>query len=82
MQSVVRGRVRAFGQPGGVLGGVERGVQGRDVRALMESAIGLYKTELIKPRGPWNSLTDVEIATAEWVDWYNTTEVPPRCGER
>ena len=39
--------------------------------ALMESTIGLYKTELIKPRGPWRSQADVELATAEWVDWYN-----------
>ncbi|MEU9212768.1 IS3 family transposase [Streptomyces sp. NPDC048415] len=39
--------------------------------ALMESTIGLYKTELIKPRRPWKSLTQAELATAEWVDWYN-----------
>jgi putative transposase len=37
----------------------------------MECVIGLYKTELIKPRGPWKGLDDLEIATAEWVDWYN-----------
>ncbi|WP_328829066.1 IS3 family transposase [Streptomyces sp. NBC_00252] len=39
--------------------------------ALMESTIGLFKTELIKPRRPWKSLSQVELATAEWVDWYN-----------
>ncbi len=39
--------------------------------ALMESTIGLYKTELIKPRRPWRTLSEVELATAEWVDWYN-----------
>jgi putative transposase len=39
--------------------------------ALMESTIGLYKTELIKPRRPWHALADVELATAEWIDWYN-----------
>ncbi|WP_161990395.1 integrase core domain-containing protein [Streptomyces alboflavus] len=39
--------------------------------ALMESTIRLYKTELIKPQKPWRSLTDVEIATHEYVDWYN-----------
>jgi len=39
--------------------------------ALMESAVGLYKTELIKPRRPWHALADVELATAEWVEWYN-----------
>ncbi|MGW8881558.1 DDE-type integrase/transposase/recombinase [Streptomyces mirabilis] len=39
--------------------------------ALMESQIGLYKTELIKPRKPWHGLADIELATAEWVDWFN-----------
>ncbi|MFD7425783.1 IS3 family transposase [Streptomyces sp. NPDC059818] len=39
--------------------------------ALMESTIGLFKTELIKPRRPWKTLPDVELATAVWVDWYN-----------
>ncbi|WP_329453200.1 IS3 family transposase (plasmid) [Streptomyces sp. NBC_01724] len=39
--------------------------------ALMESTIGLFKTELIKPRRPWKALSDVELATAEYVDWYN-----------
>ncbi|MFE7808209.1 IS3 family transposase [Streptomyces sp. NPDC057430] len=29
------------------------------------------KTELIKPRRPWKTLSDVELATAEYVDWYN-----------
>ncbi|MFE9804339.1 IS3 family transposase [Streptomyces goshikiensis] len=38
--------------------------------ALMESAIGLFKTELIKPGRPWKTLSQVELATAEWVDWY------------
>ena len=33
--------------------------------------IGLYKTELIKPRRPWKGFDDLEIATAEWVDWFN-----------
>lgn len=37
----------------------------------MESTIGLYKTELIKPQRPWKALSDVELGTAEWVDWYN-----------
>ena len=34
----------------------------------MESTIGLFKTELIKPRRPWRGLDQVELATAEWVD--------------
>jgi putative transposase len=52
--------------------------------ALMESTIGLFKIELIKPRRPWKTLSDVELATAEYVDWYNhrrlhgeTGHVPP-----
>ncbi|WP_371798074.1 IS3 family transposase [Streptomyces albidoflavus] len=38
--------------------------------ALMESTIGLFKTELIKPGQPWRTLSQVELATAEWIDWY------------
>ncbi|MFS8204702.1 IS3 family transposase [Streptomyces sp. CWNU-52B] len=38
--------------------------------ALMESTIGLFKTELIKPRRPWKTLSQVDLATAEWIDWY------------
>lgn len=39
--------------------------------ALAESIIGLFKTEMIWPRGPWKSINEVEYATLEWVDWYN-----------
>ena len=39
--------------------------------ALAESIIGLYKTELINLKGPWHGLEDVEIATLEWVWWFN-----------
>lgn len=39
--------------------------------ALAESTIGLFKTELINRRGPGKTFTDVECATAEWIDWYN-----------
>ncbi|MGW2512366.1 IS3 family transposase [Streptomyces scopuliridis] len=38
--------------------------------ALMESTIGLFKTELIKPGRPWKTLSQVELATAEWIAWY------------
>ena len=37
----------------------------------MESTIGLFKTEVIKPQRPWRSLAQIELATAEWTDWYN-----------
>jgi putative transposase len=48
--------------------------------ALMESTIGLYKTELIKKDGPWRSLGDVELATADYVDWFNTRRLHTAIG--
>lgn len=56
--------------------------------ALMESTIGLFKTEVIeheKPTGrSWSGRAEVEKATASWVHWYNTgrlhtsiADVPP-----
>jgi putative transposase len=39
--------------------------------AMAESIIGLYKTEVIRRRGPWRGPDDVEIATLEWVDRFN-----------
>ncbi|WP_375232057.1 integrase core domain-containing protein [Streptomyces sp. NWU339] len=52
--------------------------------SLMESTIGLFKTELIQPGRPWKGLSRVELAAAEWIDWYchrglhgETGHVPP-----
>ena len=39
--------------------------------ALAESIIGLFKTEVIRRRGPWRGIDAVEYATLEWVDWFN-----------
>ena len=39
--------------------------------ALAETTIGLYKTEKIHREGPWRTRADVELATLEWIDWYN-----------
>jgi len=39
--------------------------------ALVESFNGLYKWELIYPKGPWKGLSDVEFATLTYVDWFN-----------
>jgi putative transposase len=50
--------------------------------ALAESTIGLYKTELIKPRKPWHNKNEVEIATAAWVEWYNNRRLHEACGYR
>ena len=49
--------------------------------ALMESTIGLFKTELIKPRGPWRTVEQVEIATLEYVDWFNHRRLFEACGD-
>ena len=48
--------------------------------ALAESIIGLFKTEVIRRRGPWRALEAVEFATLEWVDWFNTGGCSSRIG--
>ena len=49
--------------------------------ALAESVIGLFKTELIKPRGPWRTAGQVELATLHYVDWYNHRRLFETCGD-
>ena len=39
--------------------------------ALAEAFNSLFKAELVRNRGPWKNIDDLEIAVAEWVDWYN-----------
>jgi transposase InsO family protein len=51
--------------------------------ALMESTIGLYKTELIdhdRTRN-WTGRAEVERETASWVHWYNTTRIHHSIGK-
>lgn len=54
--------------------------------ALAETTIGLYKTECIQPSSPFHTglatIGDVELATAEWVHWYNTARLMHRLGRR
>lgn len=38
--------------------------------ALAETINGLYKAEVIHRRS-WRNLADVELATLDWVDWFN-----------
>lgn len=47
--------------------------------ALVESTIGLYKTELVRRQGPWKSLDQLELATLEWVDWYDHRRLHSSC---
>jgi putative transposase len=49
--------------------------------ALAESVIGLFKTELVKPRGPWRTVERVEIATLEYVDWFDHRRLYQACGD-
>ena len=39
--------------------------------ALVETINGLYKAELIHRRAPWKTKAAVELATLEWVSWFN-----------
>jgi putative transposase len=48
--------------------------------AVAESFHGLYKTELIRPDGPWDTVTAVEAATAGYVHWFNTARLHGACG--
>ena len=48
--------------------------------ALAETINGLYKTELIRRRGPWRTVEQVELATLGWVDWFNHRRLHGACG--
>ena len=49
--------------------------------ALMESTIGLYKTELIdRHERSWTGRAEVERETASWVHWYNSTRLHSSIG--
>ena len=39
--------------------------------ALAETINGLYKTEVIYKRGPWKTRESLELATLQWVHWFN-----------
>ncbi len=39
--------------------------------AMAEAFNSLFKAELVRNRGPWKSIDDLEIAVAEYIDWFN-----------
>ena len=39
--------------------------------AMAEALNLLFKAELVRNHGPWRDVSHVEVAIAEWVDWYN-----------
>jgi putative transposase len=49
--------------------------------ALAETINGLYKTELIRRRGPWRDVDAVELATLAWVHWFNTERLHSSLGD-
>ena len=49
--------------------------------ALAETMFGLFKSEVIWPRGPWKNLEEVEYATLEWVDWFNNRRLLEPIGD-
>ena len=42
-----------------------------DDNALAETISRLYKTEVIRQRSPWRHLEAIELATLQWVEWFN-----------
>jgi Integrase core domain len=43
--------------------------------AMAESTIGLYKTEMVWPEGPWRDVDHLEPATADHVYWFNNHRI-------
>jgi putative transposase len=50
--------------------------------ALAETVNGLYKTELVERHGPWRSFDDLELATLEYIDWFNHRRLHSACRYR
>ena len=50
--------------------------------ALAETVNGFYKVELIHRYRTWPSATAVEIATLDWVTWWNTKRLHQTLGYR
>ena len=48
--------------------------------AMAESVIGLYKTECVRHEGPWRGVDDLELATLNWVWWFNEVRLHSEIG--
>ncbi len=48
--------------------------------AMAESVVGLYKTECTRYEGPWRGVDDLELATLNWVDWFNGSRLHSALG--
>jgi len=49
--------------------------------ALAETVNGLYKAELIRRHESWQTVEQVELGTAAWVDWWNHRRLHSACGD-
>ena len=50
------------------------------LKCRTESQFALFKTELIRKRHPWRSVEQVELATLEWVWWFNNQRLHSEIG--
>jgi putative transposase len=48
--------------------------------AQAESLIGLYKLECVRHEGPWRGVDDLELATLNWVHWFNEHRIHSALG--
>lgn len=48
--------------------------------AMAEAFNSLYKAELVRNTGPWRGLDDLEMATVEYIDWYNNRRLHGELG--
>lgn len=48
--------------------------------AMAEAFNSLFKAELVRNKGPWRGLDDLEIATVEYIDWYNNRRLHGEIG--
>ena len=49
--------------------------------AMAESLNGTYKSELVTLHGPWRTRAALELATIEWIDWYNERRLHGEIGD-
>jgi putative transposase len=48
--------------------------------ALAEAFNSLFKAELIRNKGPWTDINDLEVAVAEYIDWFTSDGSTASCG--
>jgi putative transposase len=48
--------------------------------AMAEAFNSLFKAELIRNRGPWRGIDDLEVAVAEYIDWFNNRRLHGEIG--